>query len=97
MRKKIYISGPIAHHDLQERKSVFHFAENKLMHLGYEPINPFNNGLPDEADWRKHMKADMTLLAECDAIYLLKGWYTSKGSKLELDVASSCGMEVVFE
>jgi hypothetical protein len=27
----------------------------------------------------------------------MKGWLSSKGCKLELDVASSCGLEVIFE
>ena len=34
---------------------------------------------------------------DCDLIYMLKGWELSKGAKLELDVASSCGIEVLFE
>ena len=29
--------------------------------------------------------------------YMLKDWELSKGAKLELDVASSCGIKVLFE
>lgn len=95
--KRVYISGAIAHHDLGERKLVFMNAAILLAHRGYEPVNPFNNGIPDEADWREHMRADLAMLLECDSIYMLKGWELSKGAKLELDVASSCGIEVLFE
>jgi hypothetical protein len=43
------------------------------------------------------MRADIALLLGCDYIYMLRGWELSKGAKLELDVASSCGIEVLFE
>lgn len=43
------------------------------------------------------MKVDIGLLLQCDYIYMLKDWWVSKGAKLELDVATSCGIEPVFE
>ena len=65
--------------------------------MGFSPVNPFKNGLPDEAHWREHMRADIALLLDCEYIYMLKDWELSKGAKLELDVASSCGIKVLFE
>ena len=97
MNKKVYISGAIAHHDIKERKQAFAAAETVLRRLGFEPVNPFRNGLPEDSDWREHMRADIANLLKCDCIYMLKGWELSKGSKLELDVASSCGIKVLFE
>lgn len=97
MKKKVYISGAIAHHDLTERKEAFRVVEEALRSCGYEAINPFNNGVPDAAHWREHMRADIRLLVDCDMICMMKGWELSKGAKLELDVASSCGIEVLFE
>lgn len=97
MKQKVYISGAIAHHDLEERRRAFGHAESYLSIIGYEPVNPFNNGLSQDAHWMKHMRADIRLLLDCDYIYMLKGWEKSKGAKLELDVASSCGIEVVIE
>lgn len=97
MKKRVYISGAIAHHDLTERKEAFGSAERFLLLKGFDPVNPFKNGLPDDAHWRKHMRADIALLLGCDCIYMLRGWELSKGAKLELDVASSCGLEVMFE
>lgn len=94
-KKKVYISGAIAHYDLEERKAAFKAAEQELKEMGLEPVNPFDNGLPDEAHWMEHMRADIALLVECDYIYMLKGWEWSKGAKLELDVATSCGIKVM--
>ena len=96
-KKKVYISGAIAHHDLEERRNAFLNAERYLGLKGYKPVNPFKNGLPDGAHWREHMRADIALLLGCDCIYMLSGWELSKGAKLELDVASSCGIVVMFE
>ena len=93
MNKKIYISGAIAHYDMDERKAAFKAAEERLKTKGYNPINPFNNGLPQPGDWRQHMKVDIGLLLQCDYIYMLKDWWVSKGAKLELDVATSCGIQ----
>ena len=43
------------------------------------------------------MRVDIGLLLDCDYIYMLQDWELSKGAKLELDVASSCGIKVLFE
>lgn len=93
--KKVYISGAIAGHDLAERKSAFKAAERELAEMGFSPVNPFDNGVPDEAHWRAHMRADIVLLLGCDLIYMLRGWELSKGAKLEHDVATSCGIKVL--
>ena len=97
MKQKVYISGAIAHYDLEERRQAFDHAARYLSIKGYEPINPFENGISQEAHWKEHMRADIALLLTCDYIYMLRGWELSKGAKLELDVASSCGIEVLFE
>lgn len=96
-KEKVYISGAIAHYDLEERRNAFLNAERYLSLKGFEPVNPFKNGLPDEAHWREHMRADIALLLDCQYIYMLRDWELSKGAKLELDVASSCGIKVLFE
>ncbi len=96
-KKKIYISGAIAHYDLEERKAAFSKAATFLRSQGYKPVNPFENGLPQPGDWKEHMRVDIDMLLECKYIYMLKGWWVSKGAKLEFDVATSCGLKPVFE
>ncbi len=94
---KIYISGAIAHLDIDERKKVFGDTAKWLELKGFEAVNPFNNPLADDDDWHEHMRYDIGSLLDCDGVYMLKGWEQSKGCKLELDVASSCGIPVYFE
>lgn len=97
MKKKVYISGAIAHYGKDERRATFENAATDLRGRGFEPVNPFENGIPQDAHWTEHMKRDIALLVGCDYIYMLNGWELSKGAKLELDVASSCGIKVMFQ
>lgn len=94
-RARVYISGPIAHYDLEERKIAFKNAKKKLRKMGYLPVNPMDNGLPQPGDWRDHMRADIANLLRCQYIYFLPEWQYSKGCRLELDVAMSCGLKVL--
>lgn len=94
-RARVYISGPIAHYDLDERRRVFAHAKRMLRREGYLPVNPMDNGLPQPGDWRMHMRADIRNLLRCQFIYFLPDWQLSKGCRLELDVAASCGIKVL--
>lgn len=95
--KRIYISGPISGHDINERKAEFQRVEYHLICQGFEPVNPMNNGLPPEATTHEHMKRDIELLMTCDYIYLMRRWTHSKGCKVEFDVATAIGLKVMFE
>lgn len=43
------------------------------------------------------MEADLAAVRSCDAIYLLRGWETSRGAKKELAEAIRCGLHVMQE
>lgn len=92
---RVYISGAIAGHDMTERRAAFGQAERMLQERGFRPVNPFGNGLPEDARWNDHMRADIALLLECDYIYMLAGWEMSRGARLEHEVAISCGIRVL--
>ena len=91
--KKIYISLPISHYDLEERRAYAQRVEDALGHF-YEVVNPLKNGLPAEADWREHMRVDLRNLIECDAICLCDNYRESFGCHLELKTSSICGLEI---
>lgn len=96
-KKRVYISGPISGHDLNERREEFASLKNLLIIMDYEPVNPMENGLPADATTHQHMRRDIELLMTCDMIYMMKGWTHSKGCMVELEVATSIGMPVLFE
>ena len=92
---KVYISLPITGKDLQEQKSYAGNIAAILSEYGHTPVNPFDNGLADDASYEEHMKADLRLMLDCDAICLCKGYHYSKGCLFERDVAVKCGMAIV--
>ena len=46
---------------------------------------------------RAVMDADLAAVRSCDAIYLLRGWETSRGAKKELAEAIAHGLTVMLE
>ena len=96
-RATIYVSGAITGRPAAEYKAQFSTTASRLQGLGYEVINPLNNGLPEDADWHAHMKADIRLLTYCDEIYMMAGWERSTGATAEHALATALGMAIHYE
>lgn len=92
---KVYISGPITGLPYEEVEKAFNESEIRLKEQGHEVVNPLNNGLPRESTWSEHMRADLKLLLNCDAIYLLKGYQNSKGAMIEYDLARILHFDII--
>lgn len=96
--KKVYLSFPISHFDIEERREFAEKREKILTEVyGYEVVNPLKNGLDASAHWREHMKRDVQLLLECDKIFMCKDWQYSKGCLFEHEVAVTCGISALYE
>lgn len=91
---KVYISGPISNLPFEQVEEAFNDAEIRLQEQGHEVINPLNNGVSPDATWVEHMTADLKLLLECNAIYMLKGWQDSKGATIEHNLAKELGFAI---
>lgn len=94
---KVYISGAISGWNPETVAKKFLDAENELKEKGYEPVNPLNNGLDNTASWLDHMRVDIKMLMDCDAIYMLKCCYESKGAIIEQDLARKLGLKVFLQ
>jgi hypothetical protein len=95
--KKIYISGKITGLPSGEVQAKFEAAKKFVSEQGYEAVSPLENGLPFDYPWIQHLKMDIMLLMDCDAIYLLSDWCDSKGAMLEKNIAEALGMEMIYE
>ena len=93
-KKKIYISGPISGHDIEERRAAFAAVESMLREEGLEVVNPLNVAFPEYCTHEQYMRVDIALLIGCDFIYLMEGWYGSLGTVTEYLVACSAGIDV---
>jgi len=88
---KIYISGPMT--GLPEfNKHAFNAAAAELRKRGYEVANPVENGVPETAPWETHMKADIKMLMDCDAVAILPGADESRGATEEVRIARILGL-----
>lgn len=94
---KVYISLPITGKDIEEQKRHAEDVASFLLMAGHTPVSPFNNGLDTNASHEEHMRADIRLLLDCDAVIMCKGAAFSVGCLLEDEVATKCGLTVVTE
>lgn len=108
---KVYISGPISGRPLAQARREFDEAVLYFMERGDTVVNPFNVAphhtctCPDAASdagagsshlWCCYLRGDLAALLDCDAIAMLSGWNQSHGARLELQVASAVGIEVIW-
>ena len=94
---KVYISGKISGTNLTETRKRFAAAAKVTKKLGYEPVNPFENGLTDHDTWEAHIVKDIATLLQCKAIYMLQGWQDSKGARIEHYIATEIGIPIMYE
>ena len=94
---KAYISGPITGH--KDAYKHFADAEKELIGFDFIPVNPFNN--PDQTDpetpYTTNLLHGIAALSGCNIIYMLEGWQTSRGSRIEYSFAVNMGIEIMFE
>lgn len=97
--RKIYISGKISGMPKEKARSIFRAAETRVKstYPNARVVNPFNNGLPENAPYEQHIAKDLEMLAECDTIYMLPNWESSNGAKLEHKYATTNGLRVIYE
>lgn len=92
---KVYLSGAITGRDPEEVAVEFKQAAKRLVALGYTVVSPLNNGLPNDASWEAHMRADIALMMQCNVIYVCGDISKSKGAQIELDLARKLGYKVL--
>ena len=94
---KIYISGKISDTNLTETRKRFAAVAKAMKRLGYEPVNPLENGLSEHDTWEAHIAKDIADMLQCKAIYMLQDWQDSKGARIEHYIAAEIGMPITYE
>ena len=90
---KIYVAGKITNNP--GYKEQFAAAEKGLTEEGNLVMNPAI--LPEGFGWQQYMDICIPMLEACEAIYLLKGWETSKGDNQEKAHAEKLGLAILYE
>lgn len=96
----VYLSGQITGtNDYRERFDKA-YREVSRYHKAINPVDisdALDDVLPYPADYEDYMRADLDILKDCDAIYMLRGWTNSNGARREFDFAKRNGLAVYFE
>lgn len=94
-RRRIYLAGPMT--GLPDFNfPAFHAAAARLREAGWEVINPAENfGGRTDLPRETYIRADVILLAQCDAVALLPGWEESRGARLEYLLARELSMTAI--
>ena len=104
---KIYLSGGIT--KVPDYKKVFQEAGDKLKTTGldtknlYVPkgsieiINPVELPHNHNHTYWSYMRECIENLTRCRVIYMLKGWWKSKGARIELLIAWLLNIPAEFE
>lgn len=88
---KLYLAGPMTGWP-DFNYPAFAATAAKLRAAGFTVVSPADNGLPKDAPWSQHMRADIPMLLACDGVALMDGWEDSKGAQLERHIAMSTGV-----
>lgn len=94
---KIYISGKVTGLPYDYVKDKFNSVEELLTEIGFEVVNPLNNGLDKDDMWEKHICKCIEMLLPCDAIYMMNNWVDSIGASIEYDIANRTSKYIWFE
>lgn len=95
MVSKVYISGPMTGYP-EYNRPAFAEAAQAIKARGWEPANPARDIIvKGEAAWDTYMRYAITLMMQCDGIYMLDNWQYSRGATIEYQLAMSLGFTFV--
>jgi hypothetical protein len=93
-KKTVYIAGKISGIE-SEAIVYFQRAEDMLLKLGYEVVNPMKLPHNHDKSWEAYMKECIKSLVDCDFIYLLENWTYSPGAIIEFNLAYTLKIEIL--
>jgi len=95
MPKRLYIAGPMT--GLPDHNyPAFHDAAKRASAAGWDVANPADNfGGRTDLPRERYLRADVAMLAQCDAVALLPGWEQSQGAQLEYLIARELNLELI--
>jgi nucleoside 2-deoxyribosyltransferase len=108
--KTIYVAGPMRGYH-QCNFAAFDEARDILNLIGFTAISPadhdreigFDYSKPETVDpdavfpMKEVILWDLQQVAECDYIFMLKGWENSVGANLEFSLAKFLGKKIMYD
>lgn len=95
-----YIAGPMTGYP-EFNYPAFKAAAAVLRSQGVDVLSPTEHtgdvapdDYTDERPYGYYLRRSLRMLLDCDAVVLLPGWETSRGARIECEVAKLLGMTV---
>lgn len=95
--RNIYIAGKVTGLPHEEVAAKFNRAEDHWLDNGCAVRNPVKIVNDPYANWEECMKKLLCHLTQCQAIYILDTWQTSRGARLEILNAHAMGLDLILE
>lgn len=93
--RHIYLAGPMT--GLPDNNyPAFHAEAARLRSLGYTVENPAENDAPPCGTWLGWMRLALAQLVCCDTVVFLDGFTTSRGAKIEANLAIDLGLNTMM-
>lgn len=100
----IYIAGPMTGYE-EYNVPAFDAAERALRQSGWKHINnpghadhqTYAKGLLEHGDVSSLALYDLTMVLQCKAIFMLRGWEKSTGARAEHAAATWAEMKIFYE
>lgn len=94
---RLYLAGRITGTIGFEQK--FALAQEEVRALGYDAVDPcciHNNGC-QHVEWEQWMVCTLHAMLDCDGVYALRDWASSKGATIEIQLAMRLGKEIIYQ
>lgn len=91
----VYLSGPMTGCP-ELNFPAFHVEAARLRAAGLDVVSPAEVKLEGKPGWADYMRADIRQMMRCSAICMLPGWESSRGAKIEHDLALALGFELML-
>ena len=96
---KVMISQPMKGLTTEQVRQNREHAVLLLEGMGDEVVDTvFTDNPPEtknEALW--HLGKSLQFMANCDAVYFMKGWEDARGCAIEHDAATKYGIQTIYE
>lgn len=93
---KLYVAGRIA--DELDYRVKFARACTEVLLLDHTPVSPceIHTSCTHE-QWSEWMVCDLHTMLDCDGVYALRDWQSSKGATIEVQLAMRLGKQIVYQ
>lgn len=93
----LYVAGRIANENGYQEK--FRAACNEVRWLGHEPVSPceIHDGSCNHQQWEEWMVCDLKAMLDCEGVYALRDWKSSKGATIEVQLAMRLNKVIIYQ